>query len=53
MHENHHADTGAPLAPTAEQSPGGVFSGFVGWNLTVENMLEGAVNDDWMLLTIR
>lgn len=52
MHENYHADTGAPLAPTAEQTPGGVFTGFVGWNLTVENMLEGAVKDRWMLLEL-
>ncbi len=52
MHECYHAETGAPLAPTPEQSPGGVFAGFVGWNLTVENILEGAVLDDWMLLDI-
>jgi alpha,alpha-trehalase len=52
MHENYHADTGAPLAPTAEQTPGGVFTGFVGWNLTVENILEGVVEDRWMLLEL-
>jgi len=52
MHENYHADTGEPLAPTAEQSPGGVFTGFVGWNMTVENMLRGAVDGDWMLQEI-
>ena len=52
MHENYHADTGAPLAPTPEQSPGGVFTGFVGWNLTVENILQGVVKDEWMLLEL-
>lgn len=52
MHENYHADSGAPLAPTPEQSPGGRFAGFVGWNLTVENMLQGVVYDRWMLLEL-
>jgi alpha,alpha-trehalase len=52
MHECYHADTGAPLAPTAEQSEGGVFTGFVGWNLLVQNMLEGAVEDRWLLLEL-
>lgn len=52
MHENYHADTGAPLAPTAEQSPGGVFTGFVGWNLTIQNLLEGALFDRWLLLEV-
>ena len=53
MHENYDADTGSPLAPTAEQSPGGVFTGFVGWNLLAQNMLEGAVEGKWMLLDLR
>ncbi len=52
MHENYDAETGAPLAPTAGQSPAGVFTGFVGWNLLVENMLEGAVEGRWLLLEI-
>lgn len=52
MHENYHADTGEPLAPTAEQSEGGVFTGFVGWNLLVQNMLEGAVEARWALLEL-
>jgi alpha,alpha-trehalase len=42
MHENYDAETGAPLAPTAEQSPGGMFEGFIGWNLLIQNMLEQA-----------
>jgi alpha,alpha-trehalase len=53
MHEDYDAETGAPLAPTAEQSPGGVFTGFVGWNMLVENMLQGAVEGNWMLLEIK
>lgn len=53
MHENYHADTGEPLAPTAEQSDNGVFTGFVGWNLLVQNMLEGALYDNWMLLALK
>lgn len=52
MHENYDAETGAPLAPTAEQTPGGVFTGFVGWNLTIENILEGVVKNKWMLLDL-
>jgi alpha,alpha-trehalase len=52
MHENYHPDTGAPLAPTAEQSRGGVFAGFVGWNLLVENMLQGAVDGRWLRLEV-
>jgi len=53
MHENYHADTGEPLAPTAEQSDNGVFTGFVGWNLLTQNMLQGAVEGEWMLLKIK
>jgi alpha,alpha-trehalase len=52
MHENYHADTGEPLAPTAEQSPDGIFTGFVGWNLLAQNMLEGAVEGKWLLLGV-
>ena len=52
MHENYNADTGAPLAPTAEQSEGGVFTGFVGWNLLAQTMLEGTVRGNWLLLEL-
>lgn len=52
MHENYHADEGIPLAPTAEQSEDGVFRGFVGWNLLVQNMLAGVVENDWLTLEI-
>ncbi len=52
MHENYDADTGGPLAPTAEQSPGGVFTGFVGWDLLAQNILEGTVDGNWMLLDL-
>jgi alpha,alpha-trehalase len=40
MHEDYDAETGAGLAPTVEQSPGGKFAGFVGWNLLAEDMLQ-------------
>ncbi len=53
MHENYHADTGEPLAPTAEQSEDGVFTGFIGWNLLVYNMMRGATQEDWLLLEIK
>ena len=52
MHENYNAETGAPLAPTAAQSPNGIFTGFVGWNLLEQNMLEGAQTGNWMLLQL-
>jgi len=52
MHENYNAETGAPLAPTAAQSPNGIFTGFVGWNLLEQNMLEGATTGKWMLLEL-
>jgi alpha,alpha-trehalase len=52
MHENYDAETGRPLAPTAEQSPNKIFTGFVGWNLLEQNMLEGAINGKWMLLDL-
>ena len=40
MHEDYSAETGAGLAPTLAQSPGGKFAGFVGWNLLAEDMLQ-------------
>lgn len=52
MHENYHADTGASLAPTADQSKDGVFTGFVGWNMLTENMFRGILEDKWLLLTV-
>jgi alpha,alpha-trehalase len=52
MHEDYNADNGDPLAPTAAQSKDGIFPGFVGWNLLVQNMLEGTLENKWMLLDI-
>lgn len=40
LHENYHAETGAPLAPSAEQSKDGTEGAFVGWNLLLEDMIE-------------
>jgi alpha,alpha-trehalase len=40
MHEDYNAETGDGLAPTPEQSPGGKFAGFVGWNLLAQDMLQ-------------
>lgn len=50
MHECYDADTGTPLAPTAEESPGHIFAGFVGWNLLVQDMLQGAITGKWMMM---
>ena len=52
MHENYNAETGEGLAPTPEQSENHVFTGFVGWNLLVEDMLECEVKGDCDLLQI-
>ncbi|MBJ2176056.1 hypothetical protein JBL43_17515 [Aureibaculum sp. A20] len=53
MHENYHADTGVPLAPSDDHvDENGKIVGFISWNLCVENILNGVVNDDWMLLDI-
>ena len=40
MHEDYSAETGEGLAPTVEQSSGGKFAGFVGWNLLALDMLQ-------------
>ncbi|MDP4281627.1 MAG: trehalase family glycosidase [Bacteroidota bacterium] len=52
MHENYNADTGEPLAPTAEQSLNGIFTGFVGWNMLALNLLEGSMFDQWLMLSL-
>jgi len=53
MHENYNADTGAPLAPSADHvDKNGKFVGFISWNLCIQNILEGVVNGKWMLLDI-
>jgi len=41
MHENYCAETGAPLAPSADTSPDGTEGGFIGWNLLLQDMLDG------------
>jgi len=54
LHENYHADTGAPLAPSSDHvDEDGKFVGFISWNLCVENMLAGVVEDEWMLLELK
>lgn len=41
MHENYCAETGIPLAPSADTSPDRTEGGFIGWNLLLQDMLEG------------
>ncbi len=54
MHENYHADTGLPLAPSSEHvDENGKFIGFISWNLCIQNVMEGVLEDKWMLLEIR
>lgn len=53
MHENYHAETGVPLAPSDDHvDEEGNIVGFISWNLCVENLLDGVVNNNWMLLEI-
>jgi alpha,alpha-trehalase len=52
MHENYNAETGDGLAPTPEQSENHVFTGFVGWNLLVQDMLQCEANGDCDFLQI-
>jgi alpha,alpha-trehalase len=54
MHENYHAETGAPLAPADDYVDGdGKFVGFIGWNLCTQNCLEGVTENQWMLLELK
>jgi alpha,alpha-trehalase len=54
MHEDYDPESGAGLAPTVEQSPGGKFAGFVGWNLLAQDMLQCEVTGQHcMMLDIR
>lgn len=54
MHENYHADTGEPLAPSHDHvDENGNIVGFISWNLCIQNLLEGVVEDKWMLLDIQ
>lgn len=53
MHENYHADTGEPLAPAASYvDKNGKFVGFIGWNLCVQNIIEGVTQNNWMILEL-
>jgi len=52
MHENYNAETGEGLAPTPEQSENHIFTGFVGWNLLVQDMLQCEAKGDCDLLRI-
>jgi hypothetical protein len=46
----YHAETGEGLAPTPEQSKDHIFTGFVGWNLLVQDMLQCEAHKDCLLL---
>jgi alpha,alpha-trehalase len=50
MHEDYNAETGEGLAPTPEQSENHVFSGFVGWNLLAQDMLQCEVKKECAFL---
>ena len=52
MHECYDAETGVGLAPTAAQSEGHKFTGFVGWNLLVQDMLQCEADHNCLLLDV-
>lgn len=54
LHESYHADTGTPLAPADTYvDANGKFIGFISWDLCIENLLQGIVEDKWMTLEIK
>ncbi len=54
LHENYNAETGAPLAPAESYVDStGKFVGFISWNLCIENVLAGVVENKWMLLDLK
>lgn len=54
MHENYSADNGEPLAPSnfKYKTADGKIQGFISWNLCIENVIEGCLQNHWMLLDI-
>lgn len=53
LHECYDAETGAPLSPDDSYvDEDGKFVGFVSWNLCIENLLQGVVEDKWNLLEL-
>ena len=53
MHESYHADNGQGLAPDQSyKDDDGNFIGFIGWNLLLENLLEGVIYDKWNLILL-
>ena len=53
MHECYNGDTGETLSPSADHvDKDGNYIGFISWDLCIQNMLEGVIENKWMLLEI-
>lgn len=53
LHECYDAESGKALSPDdSHVDENGRFVGFVSWNLCIENILAGCVEDDWNLLEL-
>ncbi len=53
LHENYHAEDGTPLAPGDDYvDSNGKYIGFVSWNLCIEKLFHGIVENKWDLLIV-
>lgn len=54
LHESFSAEDGRPLAPDDTYvDKDGKFIGFVSWNLCIESLMQGVVENKWDLLEIK
>ena len=54
LHESYNADTGEPLAPDKSYvDKEGKFIGFISWDLCLEEIFQGLVDNHWNTLEIK
>jgi alpha,alpha-trehalase len=54
LHESYNADTGEPLAPDKSYvDKEGKFIGFISWDLCLEEVFQGLVDNHWNTLEIK
>lgn len=54
LHESYDAETGSPLAPADSYvDKNGKYIGFISWNLCIENLLQGVVENKWMTMELK
>ena len=53
LHESYHADTGEPLAPDKSNvDKDGKYIGFISWDLCIEEIFQGLIDNKWNTLKI-